>query len=58
VDNLTVPYDATEAYFKERELLRYFRAAGPLTGSATVDTYRFKYPHGFEPRSDRFMGLG
>jgi hypothetical protein len=57
-DNLSVPFDASEAFFKERELLRYLRAAGPLVGSARVDTYRFKYPHGFEPRSDKFMGLG
>ncbi len=57
VANSVMPYLADESGFSQRELLRYLRAAGPISGNP-LNTLRFVYPHGYEARSDSYQGLG
>jgi len=57
VQNSVIPYSADESGFADREVLNYFRKAGPIPGNA-LNTLRFTYPHGYTARSDSYQGLG
>ena len=55
--NSVMPYFANETGFSQRELLKYVRTAGPISGNP-LSTLRFVYPHGYEARRDSYQGLG